>query len=47
MRKYLEPEIEIRKYALATDKVFTDSDPSGSNDNNLNNDDDYDYFGNN
>jgi hypothetical protein len=47
MRKYSEPEIEIREYALAANRVFTDSDPTGNNDNDLNNDDEYDYFGNN
>ena len=47
MRKYTEPEIEIREYALAVNAVFTESDPSSSDDNNLNNDDEYDYFGNN
>ena len=47
MKKYNAPEIEIRKYALAANQVFTDSDPAASNNNNLNNDDEYDYFGNN
>ncbi|MBR3149735.1 MAG: hypothetical protein IKF64_06150 [Eubacterium sp.] len=47
MRKYDAPEIEIREYRLAATKIFTDSDPSGSNDNDLNDDDDYNYFGNN
>ncbi len=47
MKKYTEPEIEIRKYAVSAGNVFTESDPSGNNDNDLNNDDEYDYFGNN
>ena len=47
MRKYNAPEIEIREYALAAAEVFTDSEQSVNNDTNLNNDDEYDYFGNN
>jgi len=46
LKMYTEPELEVRKYSV-TESVFTDSDPSGNNDNDLNNDDEYDYFGNN
>ncbi len=47
MKKYTEPEMEIRAYAVAAGKVFTDSDPESQNDNDLHKDDEYDYFGNN
>ena len=47
MRKYTEPEIEIREYAVAANMVFTDSNPTSNDDNDLNKDDEYDYFGNN
>ena len=48
MRKYSEPEIEIREYKLAADKILTEgSNPTGNDDNDLNNDDEYNYFGNN
>ena len=47
MRKYSEPEIEIREYTLANDKVFTSDPATGEGQGNLNNDDEYDMFGNN
>ena len=47
MKRYTEPEIEIREYALAATQVFTDSNPSSTPGNNHNNGDDYDYFGDN
>ncbi|MBR1532606.1 MAG: hypothetical protein IJ643_11165 [Eubacterium sp.] len=47
MKLYTEPEIEIREYSLAANRVFTESDPAANPGNNNNNDDEYDYFGNN
>ncbi len=48
MRKYSEPEIEIREYKLAADKILTEgSNVTGNPENNLHDDDEYDYFGNN
>ncbi|MBR3148868.1 MAG: hypothetical protein IKF64_01760 [Eubacterium sp.] len=43
---YTEPVIELHKYRPASD-VFTDSNPSSTDDNDLNDDDEYNYFGNN
>jgi hypothetical protein len=47
MKKYNAPEIEIHAYALAANAVFTGSDPTSQEDNDLHKDDEYDYFGNN
>ena len=45
MRKYYtEPELEIRKYKMASDSVTT-SDPAENEKNDLNKDDEFDYFG--
>lgn len=46
MKKYNAPEIEIREYAIAANRIFTDSNPTSQDDNDLNKDDEYDYFGN-
>lgn len=50
MRKfYLEPELEIRKFAIIQGKVLTTSTPEtgGNNkDNTLNDDDEFNIFGN-
>lgn len=45
MRKfYSEPDVEIRKYSV-TSRLLTTSDPENNEDNDLNTDDNYDYFG--
>lgn len=41
---YSQPELEIKKYKVL-DGVFTTSDPENNEDNDLNTDDNYDYFG--
>lgn len=45
MKKYYsEPELEIRIYACPSDQITT-SDPEHNNGNDLNKDDEFDYFG--
>ncbi len=47
MRKmYEEPTAELHRYSVA-DHIFTGSDPTSQEDNDLHKDDEYDYFGNN
>ena len=40
---YSEPDVEIRKYSVTG--LLTASDPENNEDNGLNTDDNYDYFG--
>ncbi|MDD6603218.1 MAG: hypothetical protein PUE73_02635 [Eubacteriales bacterium] len=43
MKLYTQPEIEIRKYSVID--VLTTSNPEHNEGNDLNTDDNYDYFG--
>lgn len=43
MKLYTQPEIEIRKYSVID--VLTTSNPENNEGNDLNTDDNYDYFG--
>ena len=46
LKMYEEPVIELRRYIPKND-IFTDSNPTSQDDNDLNKDDEYNYFGNN
>ncbi|MBQ7202944.1 MAG: hypothetical protein IJS03_02875 [Eubacterium sp.] len=47
MRKYSEPEIQIRKYEILPSQVISTSESEGNSGNDANNDDEFDIFGNN
>lgn len=44
MKLYTQPEMEIRKYSMI-DVLTTTSNPQTNEGNDLNTDDNYDYFG--
>lgn len=46
MRKvYEQPDLKIRKFKLSDSQFITTSDPEHNNGNDLNKDDEFDYFG--
>ena len=46
MRKlYNEPEFNLRIYPVSAEVIFTTSNPESNEGNDLNTDDEYDYFG--
>lgn len=46
MRKFYEqPDLQIRRFHLSDSQFITTSDPENSDKNDLNKDDEFDYFG--
>ena len=44
-KSYFQPEIEVQKYSVPTGRFITTSEPEVNKENDLNNDDNYNYFG--
>lgn len=44
-RLYTQPELDVKSYRIAPGRYITTSDPENNEKNDLNTDDNYNYFG--